>query len=68
MAYCYRLKMRIPHPMKRGSSKTLQIKIPVPFKCRRFSGGRFGYSTLEPDTKFLERALQIFRHRSYSAF
>ena len=63
MAFCYRFKLRIPHP-KEGN-KLLNFKLLVPFKSRKVSGGRFGYSTLEEDTKFLAKALKLFKHRTY---
>ena len=63
MAFCYRFKLRIPHP-KEGN-KILNFKLMVPFKSRKLSRGRFGYSTLEEDTKFLSKALQFFKHRTY---
>ena len=63
MAFCYRFKLRIPHP-KEGN-KLLKFKLMVPFKSRKISGGRFGYSTLEEDTKFLAKALKLFKHRTY---
>ena len=66
MAFCYHFKVRIPHPKDFKVSKKLNFKLTVPFKSRRFSGGRFGYSTLEEDTKFIARALKFLKHRSYS--
>jgi len=69
MAFCYHFKLRIPHPKdfstKLGSKK-INFKMLVPFKSRRFSGGRFGYSTLEEDTKFIAKALKFLKNRSYS--
>ena len=44
-SFCYRFKLRVPHP-KEGR-KLLSFKLAVPFKSRRLSGGRFGYSAME---------------------
>jgi len=63
MAFCYRFKFRFPTP-KEGK-KLLSFKVCVPFKSRRFSGGRFGYSTLEEDTKLIAKALKFLRYRKY---
>lgn len=64
MAFCYRFKLRIPQVSKCGQ-KLMNFKLVVPFKSRRFSGGKFGYSTLEEDTKFIAKALKFLKHRSY---
>ena len=63
MAFCYHFKIRVPHP-KEGN-KLLKFKIVVPFKSRKMSNGRFGYSTLEEDTKFLAKVLRFCKHRTY---
>ena len=38
----------------------------VPFKSRRITGGRFGYSTLEEDTKFIAKVLKFLKNRNYN--
>jgi len=65
MAFCYRFKIRIPHP-KEGN-KHINFKILVPFKCRKLSGGRFGYSILDGDTKLLAKMLKIFKNNKYES-
>jgi len=65
MAHCYHFKLRIPHP-KEGN-KILNFKLMVPFKCRKLSGGRFGYSILEGDTKLLAKLLRIFKNNKYES-
>ena len=65
MAFCYRFKFRIPHPTRYGvGSNVITFKLPVPFKSRRFAGGRFGYANMEPDNKLLAKALKVFRRKS----
>jgi len=66
MAYCYRLKMRLP--CKPGSKTTLCIRLPVPFKSRRASGGRFGYAKVDESEgegadhgRWMRRVLSLFR-------
>jgi hypothetical protein len=49
MSYCYRFKVRLPVPMKPGASKVLRLRLPVPFKSRRASCGRFGYACMTED-------------------
>ncbi len=66
MAFCYHFKLRIPHPKEIGKKKLLKFKLMVPFKSRRMSFGRFGYSTLEEDTKFIAKALKWLKHRDYN--
>lgn len=78
MAFCYRFKMRIPHPTKPGQ-KVINIKVPVPFKSRRFSCGRFGYSNVVMDgsttktaddsntNKLLSKALSFIRKKDYDS-
>ena len=69
MAFCYRLKLRIPHPLKKGASKALQFKIPLPFKSRRFFRGRFGYEEMEgAENRMVEKTLKLFRNSDYRAF
>jgi len=64
MAFCYRFKVRISDPKQ--CNKILNFKMIVPFKSRKISGGRFGYSTLEEeDTSLLAKALKVFKHRTY---
>jgi len=65
MAFCYRFKIRIPHP-KEGN-KQITFKVLVPFKCRKLSGGRFGYSILDGDTKLLAKMLKIFKNNKYES-
>jgi hypothetical protein len=65
MAFCYHFKFRIPHPKEIGGKKLLKFKLMVPFKSRRFTGGRFGYSSLGEDTKFFAKAMKFLRHRNY---
>ena len=64
MAFCYRFKLRLPN-YKESGKKLLNFKVVVPFKSRRLSCGRFGYSTLEEDTKFIAKALKFLKHRTY---
>ena len=70
MAFCYRFKWRIPHPTKPGQ-KVISFKVPVPFKSRRFTCGRFGYSNMmmEGDTtnKLLGKAMRFLRNKDYDA-
>jgi len=66
MAFCYHFKLRIPHPKDFKSSKKLNFKMKVPFKSRRITGGRFGYSTLEEDTKFIAKVLKFLKNRNYN--
>ena len=63
MAFCYRFKWRIPHP-KEGN-KVISFKLVVPFKSRKASNGRFGYSSLEGDHRLLAKALKFFKNRKY---
>ena len=63
MAFCYRFKWRFPHP-KEGN-KVVTFKLVVPFKSRKVSNGRFGYSALEGDQKLLTKALKFFKYRKY---
>jgi hypothetical protein len=63
MAFCYRFKWRIPHP-KEGT-KVVTFKLVVPFKSRKVSNGRFGYSSLEGDHRLLTKALKFFKNRKY---
>ena len=64
MAFCYRFKWRIPHPTKPGQ-KVINIKVPVPFKSRRFTCGQFGYSNMmmEGNTnKLFAKAMKLIRN------
>jgi hypothetical protein len=63
MAFCYRFKWRIPHP-KEGN-KLISFKLVVPFKSRKASNGRFGYSSLEGEHRLLTKALKFFKNRKY---
>ena len=78
MAYCYRLKFRLPVPTRPGCCKVVRLRLPLPFKSRRASGGRFAY-TSGPMTDddcgdaaggnrkkgLAERALGFLMHRRY---
>ena len=64
MAFCYRFKIRIPHPTRHGSSNVVTLKLPVPFKSRLMTAGRFGYTNMEADNRLLAKALKVFRKRS----
>jgi len=63
MAFCYRFKFRFPHP-KEGK-KVISFKLVVPFKSRKASGGKFGYSSLGGDHRLITKALKFFRNRQY---
>ena len=63
MAFCYRFKVRISDP-KEGN-KILNFNLMVPFKSRKISCGRFGYSTLEENTTLLAKALKFFKNTAY---
>ena len=66
MAFCYRLKFRIPHPTRHGDSKVFTLSVPMPFKSRRMAGGRFGYSNMDADygsRLLLAKALRVFKKK-----
>lgn len=61
-SFCYRFKLRIPYP--REGKKLLSFKVMVPFKCRRLSGGRFGYSSMDSQgSRLLAKALNLIQRR-----
>ena len=67
MAFCYRLKFRIPHPTRHGDSKVFTLSVPVPFKSRRMTGGRFGYANMDGadygSRLLLAKALRVFKKK-----
>ena len=68
MAFCYHFKLRMPLKYK-AEKKVLKFKLVVPFKSRKLSFGRFGYSSLGEETKFIAKCLKLLRvHRKTSNY
>uniref|UniRef100_A0A0K2T941 Uncharacterized protein n=1 Tax=Lepeophtheirus salmonis TaxID=72036 RepID=A0A0K2T941_LEPSM len=65
-SYCYHFKLRLPSPAP--GDKTVRFKIQVPFKCKRFTPNKFGYSNMNGKTNFLSKALGFLKHKRYESF